>query len=481
MIVKKSHIYLLIIFFTLLYVFFPTINSGIDAYGYAALVKYNINLFLSHHLLYNALGWVLLKLIGDNIDVLPFMIAINGIVGGLILWVFYLILKKSNVTTQNAFWAIALSASTFGFSRFCTENETYIIPILFSLIATYYFYNIQSKTNYFLVINISFWGSIACLFHQIHVWWWLAFLIAFLLQKQYKSAFLYVIPSFLVPITYYFVNLIYFGKSSFPDLIHFVFADYIEGRAASSIGFKNIVLFAINIVRTFVQIHGNIVLIISKYFIFDIIGFVGIGLMLFGGIQIFKSNCLKLASNPIKNALLIAIFFHLFFSLISYGNAEFMAMIPVLTILLLANSDFEKLKWAIIGLFIWNFSMAIIPQNLFDFEGNMKTYKKIKNQSVYVFQNKALFENIHFYHTGVDPAPNMFKINNPNLEQIIDSCLANNIPVYTDVFNESVLNRQTIIANKLGEIKVFEKYIIEIADSINTSFQKKYLFSVRNK
>lgn len=51
-------------FFLLVYLLFPTNNSTVDGWGYAEEIKYGYNLFRSHHLLYNALGFVLLKALG---------------------------------------------------------------------------------------------------------------------------------------------------------------------------------------------------------------------------------------------------------------------------------------------------------------------------------------------------------------------------------------------------------------------------------
>lgn len=89
-------------FFLLIYLLFPTNNSTVDGWGYAEEIKYGYNLFRSHHLLYNALGFVLLKalgLVGINADVLAFMKVLNAVAAFGILLVFrwYLNLQSLSI------------------------------------------------------------------------------------------------------------------------------------------------------------------------------------------------------------------------------------------------------------------------------------------------------------------------------------------------------------------------------------------------
>jgi hypothetical protein len=61
-----------------LYVLFPSINPSGDSYTYAYQIKSGNDLFLSHHLLYNAFFFVLTKMFFIE-DVLGFVSLMNGL------------------------------------------------------------------------------------------------------------------------------------------------------------------------------------------------------------------------------------------------------------------------------------------------------------------------------------------------------------------------------------------------------------------
>jgi hypothetical protein len=475
--IKNVHILVLIIFFTSLYVLLPTQNSGIDAYGYAALVKYNVNLFLSHHLLYNAFLWILYMAFGSFSDVLPFMILLNGVAGGASLLILFLILKELKSENSNIFWAIFLVASSFGFFRFCTENETYVFPILISLLSTLSFLKFQSSSKPVLLFISGILAALACLFHQIHFWWWFAFVVSFVIHKQYKNILYFLSTALIVPLIYIFVAFFYFDIQNLGELMAFVFADYLEGRATASIGFKNILLFVINLIRTFVQVHGNLILLFQYSFIFILMAFLSVIMMVWGIIMSVKQFKIKLINHPLKTIALIAIFFHLIFALVSFGNAEFMAMIPFLIVILYANFDFYIIRGIILGFAIWNISLALIPNHFFDFEGNTKLASLYKKENIYIFENKPLIENIHFYKTGEDPAVNMYKITT-NTPFLVDSVLKKNEKIYTDIFNKQILNRQAITSDKSLKSKLLDTFLISKSDSFSTDFETKYIYRI---
>ena len=58
----KKYILIIISGIILFYLLFPTNNSTLDAYGYAASIKYGFDLFKPHHLFYNVFLYVINKI-----------------------------------------------------------------------------------------------------------------------------------------------------------------------------------------------------------------------------------------------------------------------------------------------------------------------------------------------------------------------------------------------------------------------------------
>ena len=74
--------------------------------------------------------------------------------------------------------------------RYVTEGETYIIPLFFSLMASY---GASRKQSAF---GCSMLAALACLFHQIHVFWWMG-LALFFWKETEKSERLKIMSLYL--------------------------------------------------------------------------------------------------------------------------------------------------------------------------------------------------------------------------------------------------------------------------------------------
>jgi len=205
--------YQVVAFITLFYVFYPTNNSSLDAYAYTGDIKYAKNLFLPHHLIYNYFLYSLLKpfsLFLNNVNVLLFTKYINAFFQALNLIIFCKILTKLSIPKKEILLYIIIIGFSFSLWRFGTENETYIIPITFSLIGSFYFLNFL-KTRYLKYILYSgFFATIACLFHQIHFFWWFGLLIGTTFYtKKLKYILVYSITALIVPLAYILVLIFY--------------------------------------------------------------------------------------------------------------------------------------------------------------------------------------------------------------------------------------------------------------------------------
>ena len=206
---KVISITLLIIIF-IIYFLFPSNNLSLDSYGYGYSVKYGVELFSAHHLLYNFFNhniYLVVSSVFSGIDALKLMQATNALFSLLsLLVVRQLIVKQSHNIYRANVWTFFIAAS-FGVMRFSVEAETYIIPIFFSLISTYFYFEYLKEKKISLLILCSFFISLACLFHQIHIFWGIGFFIGLLFTSKLKHVFIFSAPTLLVRTTYLFTSI----------------------------------------------------------------------------------------------------------------------------------------------------------------------------------------------------------------------------------------------------------------------------------
>ena len=129
---------LAIILLTLSYCLLPSENCSADALCYAADARYGNNLFQPHHLLYTYFNHVLYRWVSAfaEVDALRFMALVNSLFAGAGLWVLYKLLGLRQQRLTPLLGTLFLGCS-FGYMRFSVEAEAYIIPLFFSLLASY--------------------------------------------------------------------------------------------------------------------------------------------------------------------------------------------------------------------------------------------------------------------------------------------------------------------------------------------------------
>lgn len=461
LIFDKRLIFILIFF---LYVLFPTNNSSLDSYAYAGYVKYNYYLFTPHHLFSNAIVYVLLKpflIFNFDIDILLFSKIINSIFQIFNLLIFYQILKVLKIKEVTILKSILILAFSFSLWRYGTENETYIIPISFSLLSSFYFIkDLNFKNNRFILYS-SLFGVIACLFHQIHFFWWFGLLFGFYLtRKKIRNVCIYLLPTLLVPISYILV-LIYYEKKALTihNLIHFVFNDFYQGSVMTDFGWKGFFFQAINTVRTYFQIHGNIYLLIKSNGLY-IIPCILCVFIFIKTIQLSK-NKLFIKKKDLNSNVKLIINIHLLIFLLSYsfafynaGNVEFMVMTPFLIILCFIlkyriNNNF--LKGVAIILLIWNFSYGIFPNFYYSYynDGELVKYMISNKEKIFVIKNHTTISQ-YFYKTGIDNPKNIYRIEKLS-DKEFQELLKNNHEIYTDIIDKpEVLNKIKMTSKNLN-------------------------------
>ncbi|MCF6181424.1 hypothetical protein [Lutibacter sp.] len=449
-------IYQVMVFITLFYIFYPTNNSSLDAYAYAGDIKYAKNLFLPHHLIYNYFLYSLLKpfnLFFSDINTLLFTKYINAFFQALNLIIFYKILAKLSIPKKETLLYIIIIGFSFSLWRFGTENETYIIPITFSLIGSFYFLNFL-KTKYLKYILYSgFFATIACLFHQIHFFWWFGLLIGTIFySKKLKYILVYSITALIVPLAYSLVLIFYNNQElSLNNLIHFVFFDFYSGSAKTEFGWNNLILIIISSIRTFFQIHANIYFLIRKNFLF-VIPILFIFFSVFKVIKLVSRKGLlkrrKLNENPFIKTHLLIFILQFLFAIYAVGNVEFIIMIPFLIFLsLFVKYKINKtvLILLALNLFIWNFSYGIFPNHYYKYYNDAVLVDFIINHpnDKFLVKNDAVL-NQFYYKTGMDNYKNILLLNQLKSKGELYKLLSKN-NIYTDIIGKpSIFNRGSI-------------------------------------
>jgi len=437
----------------------PIEHSG-DGWGYACEILKG-DLFAPHHILYKPMLWGLWKsfsFIGINSNPIQFFSAINLIFGGLCLSAFYSILQLLGNSKVLNLWLLILVSFTFGFIRYSGENETYIIPLFFSLWGTYFRFNECYWKSMLLM-------SLAVLFHQIHIFWLLALLVP---QKKNQIHVKYLLTSTLILVGFYITYAILHNKVWYL----LPFSDVQSGYVDVTPGIMNFIMTPISFVRTFMQIHGNIVLILFDFPI-GILSWISLGLILFlvyANMQEISWTCQRIPNQlkgiwaDLSNPIGIAFLLHFLFAFYSVGNAEFMVMLPFLFILWQYNRiAYIPLKLThslAVVLGLWNLAFWIIPGKFIEFEKFPSKLQQIcryienhpqqNSINVYVGSNHVVFSNFWEYQTI--NGHNHKQVNHPleflSLEKFE---LENNKKgklYFTDEFSHSNgFNRKSITAN----------------------------------
>lgn len=466
---KWNRYYIAFLTLGLVYLFLPTHNANIDSWYYAACVKHNTELWNSHHLLYNGFGrlwYLILQFFYPKIEAIAALNIMNSIAALVCLFVLKACLIKLNTEKQTAFWLTLLCGVSFGFMRFATDAETYILPLLFSLIATYYFINF---TNWKQLILASFFSCLAILFHQLHIWWGLAFIISLLLQKplNIKNILRFSSVFILVPIMYFFIFKIAFSNITF---LQFITGEYSKGNAGLEFSFKNILFTAINFFRSFMQIHGNILDFIPSDILFVLLLTIMVLLFYYLILKLKPWKTVLKTTNPYKLLFVLAFTPHIIFAFLSSANAEFMVMLPLLFILYLGCSfqftNLRFLKIIVFVLFIWNLGFGILPQRFLILNKMNQQVEITLNhpEAYFLWQNKPLVENIITYKKGFNLHHHYIDTRNEKFHLSVDSLIEANQSVFMDDLVNPLGRRADFYSDKYElnlknyELKVITSY-----------------------
>lgn len=480
----------------LLYLFFPSHNNSGDAWNYAAVAKYGNELFSPHHLLYTATLYIL-KICTGYQNILALGMVMNAVFAILGCIVLFQILKIISNNPLRALILTALTAFSFGFWRFATENENYIIPIFFSLLGSFFFvksYVRQAFSAKYILLS-GFFATIACLYHQIHIFWFIGLLAGWVWidgKTGIKRGLVFTSAFVLAPLVYFLVIIFYLHQSlSFYNITHFVFHDYYTGDAGNHLGVNNFLLGGINFIRTFFQVHGQMEVMVANNKLWLVPGFLALGMVSFSILLVLKGTFKRVSNLNIVTKTHILIFIlQLAFAVYNVGNAEFMAMLPVLLVIVIAKADWLPLKsiaFTAGALFIWNFSYGIYPNNQLHFNADAQVTRFIiehpKDQ--FIAAQPPVILNRYYYEKGnwpenVWPGPDYYQLHAPvnQLKSKIDSALSNGGNVYTDCTGRpEITNRESML---IGKPDFFKSYNLKDTIAVfETGAGKHVIFRVK--
>ncbi|MCD6565469.1 MAG: hypothetical protein J7K53_05960 [Bacteroidales bacterium] len=489
---------LLAVAFTILYLVFPTNNSSVDAYYYAASVKYSGELFHPHHLLYNAtfrLFFNLPFINNEDINILQGMKMANSFIGGICLCLFSLLLKRTGRSVKEIFGIILLTGSSFIVMRYSSENEVYLFPLALSLGASVIYQDYLNKRSLLKLLISGLLVSIAVLYHQISVFWWLGLFIGLIFFRHpWKSKLVFVTTAIPVILVYSIVVFQLPGfENNFTGIFKFALRDYLSSGFDKIPGWENLFFTPVNLIRSFIQIHGYIFRMIGENILWIIPGMVS--MLLAGTVFIRKGFSIRkteLLDRPFFITHLLILILYIVFAFIAEGNAEFMVMIPFLGFLLLFAKIKIKDRSMILlasALLVWNISYGLIPRNNFKFTHNtmLESWIKKNPDATFVIKSDQQVISRLYYQSGVEVYPQIIKspssltrrgISITGLYSKLDTLIARGNQIYTDcVGYPGILSRQGVIDTGEDDY-FFSGYEYEPVDSVETLFGTFFLHRI---
>jgi len=462
--------WIILILFLCLYLFFPSGSSVTDAWYSAASIKYKAKIFDPHHLLYNALGYLFCYLpLKEGFDVLGSLKVLNALFAVAGLLIVQKLLRKLDFSEIQVIIITSLSGLSFAILRYATENETYIVPLFFALAASYTFLKyLATGINRFALFT-GIWMTIAVLFHQVYFLWWLGLLISLVSAGRKTPVLTYVFISLSGPLVYLLVIIIISGNIRPETVFNFILGDFKEGAKLGLSG-KGLFLSSVNLIRSFIQVHGYIINMIRLNILFVLPGIISVFLVAFSLYRLpEKKNNIK---NPrFAYAHLMIIILQFIFAMFAAGNAEFMVMIPVLVFILvpLFTVNPEKfLSIILVSVAIWNISYGLLPLH---FKSHAPEQflcdESFQRQNVIVIaSDDQLLKSMLYYTTGINDIGNIYS------SPAVLEFKGLKIKILEDIINDALKAGITIYTDCIGSVSVSRASITE--GDLNTDFFRKY-------
>lgn len=392
----------------------PTRNSTLDAWYYAACVRWHRDLLLPHHLLYNPLGLGWVRLLPGAPDVLASLKVLNALLFGGCLLALRPLLRAVNPAAPVAV-LLFITGASFGLLRFATENEVYLAPLLLSLLGSGAWARWAQTRRWPPLLLAGTFTAAACLLHQLHVWWWLALLLATWWGRplRWRAATAYALPALLVPVAYLLAATHAGYPGTLAGVLGFVFHDLIQG-GAPGFGPKNLLLTVVNLGRSFGQVHGSGLALLRQFLALGLVPLL-CGALLWRARRAWRGwGAPDAGQRLVLRGHALALALHVLFAAFSEGNAEFMVMVPPLAVLLAAGWGrwHAARLWPVGGaLLVWNLAFGLLPGHWLDFgqtPAPLLARIQAEPRAAFLLNDQHLPENQLTYQTGRFLWPNLY-------------------------------------------------------------------------
>lgn len=454
------------------YLFFPCRNPSCDAINYAANVKYGTDLFWPHHLIHNAFHFCIYKFCGlfcTNIDAMTLMNVVTALFAIATLLVSWRILVR--LTEKSSAKALVLLlGACFGFMRYSVQCETYVIPIFFSVSATYFFLRVVHEKRLWLALASGIMSVFACLFHQVQIFWTLGLFMGLVFAKRYRESIVYAVSLLIIPVAYSLSFVFYDGGDwSVSNLFRYALSYYFTDGASSGIGWKNLLMTPVSFIRSIIQVHGNFVLLLKMmpwlYAMFFLLP-----VMFYMLYRIIRHGHKALNDKFFAYVHLGIFVLQFAFACFSDGNTEFMVMLPFALAFGLAALFYIPARSIVVlasSLFVWNFCWAILPENICDYYNEDAVVEFIEQNpdTQFIVADEHTLENLYYYHYGEIVEDRVFELG----DAIPDGEYVTDVPE-----RQSPLNRNSMLNDFSSDC--FEN--AEPIEKIDADFGEYHLFNV---
>jgi len=478
----------------------PTANATGDSWYYAACARWGQELWQPHHLLYNGIGWLWLRLVGAGGPAgtlaLTWLQMLNALAAGASLLVLGRLLWRAGAPRPAIPAWLLLVGSCFGMLRFATENETYIQPLLLALLASLAWahaaYAEAPRRRWLVLAGLL--AALACLVHQLMVCWWLGLLLGLRPwqgRRALGAALAYALPALLVPLAYALA-----APGGAAGALRFALHDYLTGSARVELGSKSLLLTLISLVRTAAQVHGNLLPLLRHWPL--LLGAVALGSAalaaygLLGWRGVLARPVPQEAGPPlaVRRTHVLIGGLHLAFAAQAAGNAEFMVMLPALAAVALAGgalAAWPPHRVAAVGaaLLSWNLAFGLLPAHLLDYSGlgpALRARVLAQPGAWFVLRDPNVLRNQLHYFTGQpNGAPRVVGLAGQDVAAFrawLAARLAAGEAVYTDALGGyQPLDRAQLTQGNAAPA-LFADWPTGAIDSAQTVFGPRYLTQI---
>jgi hypothetical protein len=487
---RHSFSWVILILFLAVYILFPAGSSTTDAWYYAACIKYNSEIFQPHHLLYNALCYLFCLLPSAlGADILASLKIMNAIIAVLSLYTVQRILSDLGCDSLKVILISSLSGLSFSVMRYATENETYIVPLFFALLATLKFLRFTTSGNERYIPGIALMITLSVLFHQIYFLWWLGLLAGLMSAKKLRPVAKYFLISLSGPVIYLLIIYLNTGDIHYKTVSTFILGAFNDGAHLGLSG-KGLLLSLMSLVRSLIQVHGYMINLFRTSILFTIPGIISAAAIIFALFHLPSMNRVD-ANRRFVFTIFLIIVLQFVFAIFANGNAEFMVMIPLLAFILVPSLTYNNSKFltaVLIGFAFWNISYGIIPLHYKSpAPEQFLCGESLKNGNLIIIaSDHQLLRNMIYYQTGnietgnilESPASLALRGKGEGLiHEIIDNAISAGTIIYTDCIGPSAISRATIIQGGFNE-KFFRNYEARKIKSWPSSLGERTVYEI---